>query len=55
MTTTKGYESGKGDGRPDELELEAAPVKDLDVEDVAAQQVPGGGTRTTKAPPPTEF
>lgn len=41
MTAAKDYENGKDP--PDELELEAEAVKDLDVDDLAAEQVLGGG------------
>lgn len=47
---TAADESSNAD-RKDELALEPEPIKDLDVEDVAAEQVLGGGTRTTKAQP----
>lgn len=48
MTTQHDHSSDEN--RPADLELEPESVKDLDVEDVAAEQVLGGGTRTTLKP-----
>lgn len=52
MTAAGDTDDTKAQNRSAEFELEPESVKDLDVEDVAAEQVLGGQSRTTKPAEP---